>query len=631
MNFHTSPLTDYTESQLLALPANSRLLFAEDLSSGLLTYDTPPPDAPQHHYLRRRILTPPDPARLPDALSRIRALRCMQHGMSAFSLYPTTDHQHAVNKFLWNAANAHSFRLSDAANLFHRNVFIISMPAPLFDCLTRLTWNQLEDALLFVLLSLAHDPNGWQLLRDELAAPLAARLANFPLPITDIADRCDPHAFHLLLDLVMDRISWTGPWIMPTTLCFLSASDMTELLEGRYDRPIFSTPEKFEPVHSMMWSIYSDWQIYRQVYVRWGGKTRMDALELMARTISRGAQNHVERAISSMLALTERAEELAAANQRPRSYLEGLPVDVLLGKILPKLCEAYASDDRFGKRRSRPASHVVEGGGGLQPVRFSLKSWVLEDNMLHQFYHSVDEEMMEEDVLEEDSSEVGDTNQADHLQAGWEGNTVEGTNESDEMQAGWEGNTVEGTNQDGHLQAGWEGNTVEGTNQDGHLQIGLEGNTAEGTNQGGHLQAGWEGNSDEGTNHGGDLQAGSEGDSDAETEEAEVVEVVLEIEADEIGMEEEVEVVAVVDVEGMEEINEEMVVEAVITVEEVDTDTVVSVDSFDGATVPTMETAAASMVDDSEDEGICGNTTRSQRRRLDEQGSFEVVHGQASM
>lgn len=255
---------------------------------------------------------------------------------------------------------------------------------------------------------------------------MAAKLAYGAM--LNAPDTCDYRTFRLLMDLVMERITWTGPWILPTMLCFLSASDMTDLLARRYERPIFATPEKFELVHSMMWSIFRDWQTYRHLLVRLGGMSRLKALELMARTISRGAQSLVEQAIRTLLQLTVELHEchdlpfdltgsqtslplplpvplpLPSGVSTKKNYLSMLPIDVILCKLLPKLCESYASDDKI-QRKTRPASAnrnvVVEA---VVP-RLTLRNWVLEDATLHHFYHNGDGEEGDDDLSDGDPVE----------------------------------------------------------------------------------------------------------------------------------------------------------------------------------------------------------------------------------
>lgn len=411
------PLRDYSEPELMALPADSRLLFADELADGLLVYDAPP--APRAFAPRRRRVLKSrasvSQAQLTSALSRVRALRCISHGLSTFSLYPTTDQQHHVNRFLWEAANNCSFPAAAAATLFQRNVFIISMPAALFDFLTSVTWEQLEHAVLFVLAHLAADAHGLDILHEELAPTLAAKLVG-GFPSNGPSEGCEPHVFRLLLDLVMDRIVWMGPWVVPTTLCYLSASDMTDLLAERYERPIFSTPEKFELVHTMMWNIYRDWQTYHHILVKEGGYSRLEALELMARTISKGTQSLVDGGIRTLLQMTTTEhswDDIPFRYEGPNStypgpecmyplphrllgmsHLSRVPEDVVLRLLLPKLCEAYASDETL-RRRAPISPPVVEANGDTPSsvaVPFSLKFWVLEDHNLLRFYHESDED-----------------------------------------------------------------------------------------------------------------------------------------------------------------------------------------------------------------------------------------------
>lgn len=407
------PLRDYTEPELMALPADSRLLFADSLADGLLVYDNPPSPrgfAPRRRRVLKNRLTVSQ-THLTSALSRVRALRCISHGLSAFSLYPTTDQQCHVNRFLWQAANDFSFKAAEAATLFHKNVFIISMPAPLFDFLTSVTWEEFEQAMLFVLLKLPSDTNSLQILHDELA-PTLGQASPHAIP----PESCNPRVFKRLLDLVMDRIIWMGPWVIPTTLCYLSASDMTELLAHRYERPIFSTPEKFELVHTMMWNIFRDWQTYRHILVKLGGRSHLEALELMARTISKGTQCLVDEGIRTLLQIVSAEHccnditfDLAHSETTPppttsaqKNFLSTLPTDVVVGSLIPRLCEVYASDESL-RRRSPATLSTIEVRGESPPVRsipFSLKNWVLEDPHLHNFYISITEEEEKEDESE---------------------------------------------------------------------------------------------------------------------------------------------------------------------------------------------------------------------------------------
>lgn len=412
MPINTTPLRDYSEQELRALPADSRLLFADNVSNGILTWHAS--ENPSNTHRRRRVLQDDStvtPQQFKQVLSHIRALRCISRGISSFSLYPTTEQQCQVNNFLWRAANNVSFDAREAATLFQRTVFIISMPSTLFDYLTKVTWTQLEDVILFTLTNLANGSNGLHVLRNELAPSLASRLDHY-LPDADPQSTCDPIAFRNMLDYVMDRIVSVGPWIVPTTLCYLSASDMTELLAQRYDRPIFATPERFELMHSMVWNIYRDWQTYREVLVQLGGRTRPDALETMANTISRRAQGFLDQSIRVVLRISSNMQfcdetSLPQRNtQEPpsppvpavNSYLSLLPTDVVLGKLIPKLCDVYSTDDDCHRMAasSSPTLDVPTEPTLPASVPFSLKHLVLEDRILLQLYRSCDPDDDEE-------------------------------------------------------------------------------------------------------------------------------------------------------------------------------------------------------------------------------------------
>lgn len=443
-----SSLRDYTQTELLALPADSRLLFADNVHNGLFTYDSARNAV--YPLCKRRVLQPRaavSPLDLQAALSRVRALRCISHGLSSFSLYPTNEHEYNVTRFLWRAANSFTFEAREAAALFQRNVFIICMPASLFDFLTAVTWEQVETSLIYILTCLADGREGMEVLNEDLAAPLVTKLRQFA-NVDDPTALVDPHAFRLFVDVIMGRIAWMGPWVVPTTLCYLSASDMTQLLSNRFDRDIFSAPHKFEVMQCMMWNIYRDWQTYHHVLVRNGEWCRRDALEVMACMILKKGQKSIDDAMQSVWSLCQPIVDtpappavdimLASAassttssatdrSEQPRliekkgSLLASLPTDVVLNKVFPKLFEVYGKDlkenmrsDSSGSGRSpiEPASPVT--------VPFSLKSWVMENYKLEAFYRRCstteehgesanaeprEEVLVQVDVVDEDDGE----------------------------------------------------------------------------------------------------------------------------------------------------------------------------------------------------------------------------------
>lgn len=409
-----APLRDYTETELLALPADSRLLFADNVHNGLITYD-PYTNTSRYPRRKRRILQPRGAVsaqHLQSALSRVRALRCISHGISSFSLYPTNEQEYNVTKFLWRAANNLTFEAREAAALFQRNVFIISMSASLFDFLTAVSWDQVEQSLIYILTCLADGHEGMEVLKEDLAAPLVAKIDQFA-NVDDPAMLVNPQAFRLFVDVIMDGIAWMGPWVVPTTLCYLSASDMTQLLSNRFDRDIFSAPEKFELVQSMMWNIYRDWQTYHHVLVRNGDWPRRDALQVMASMIRKKGQASVDEVMHTVLQLClecdqttlscldihysvdrVRAAVLCATEKpqpvrRKKSLFSSLPSDVVLNKIFPKLFQVYVKDlrERIRSDLSTGARQTSEPPSPVT-VLFSLKSWVLENFKLQSFYRS---------------------------------------------------------------------------------------------------------------------------------------------------------------------------------------------------------------------------------------------------
>lgn len=345
-----------------------------------------------------------------------------------------------MSRFLWRAANRFTFDAREAAALFQRNVFIIAMPASLFDYLTAFTWEQVENSLVYILICLADGHQGIDVLKHDLAPALVAKVDHFT-GLPNPASLVDRLAFRLFIDVVMDRIAWMGPWVVPTTLCYLSAGDMTQMLARRLERDIFSAPDKFDVAQSMMWNIYCDWRTYHNMLVLNAGWSRRDALHLMARTISKGAQSAVNTEFRTVLRLCGETDEYnfndrplpgasvsfsslssfpfkeaghglakkdeqvngekaEAGRRRKRmpSLLEQLPSDVIVNKIVPMVFEAHANDER---ERRRPDGSVA-GARGTTPDQgrtspvsgpFTLKSWVLENYKLELFYRKCEEGM----------------------------------------------------------------------------------------------------------------------------------------------------------------------------------------------------------------------------------------------
>ena len=428
MNLPLSSLRDYTESELLALPPDSRLLFAEKVHQGLITYD----NTSSRPYAYRRVLQPPNKiteSQLPKIVAPITALRCISHGMSAFSLHPATSQEHRVNYFLWRAANQVCFDAREAAQLFRRNVFVICIPAVLFDFLTTVTWEQLESALVCVLATLARRDRGLEALKNEIAPSLAHYIDDY-IENPDPTAHCCPDVFCLLVDSIMEGISSVRPWIVPTTLAYLSATDMTELLQGRFDRPIFSAPEKFELMHSMMWNIYRDWQTYREVLVKNGRRSRIDALELMAKTISQGTQKLVDHGVRTLEKLVMEkletnysnddacSDKLTNSNGKKRrpNYIARLPADIVYKELMPRVCDTYVRNQQFLPRRLGTYQHIESG---IEPwpspsvtTATSLKTWVLEDHALHLMFHAYDSDE-EDDIFDEINVEVDEEEETD--------------------------------------------------------------------------------------------------------------------------------------------------------------------------------------------------------------------------
>lgn len=406
-------LRDYDEAELLALPRNSRLLFAENVHDGSLTYDST--STWPYTHRKRRILQPPgifSRNYVQNALSRIHALRCISHGLSSFSIYPINEQEYNVSKFLWKAANNFTFQASEAAMLFHRNVFIISMPGFLFEFLTSVTWEQIENALTYVLICLTDGHEGMQALRKELAPPLVAKVEQFAI-VDDPSSLVSPEAFRLLVDILMDRVQWIGPWVIPTSLYYLSASDMTQLFSNRLEHDIFSSPGKYQVMQSMIWNIYRDWQTYHQVLVQNGGWTRRDAIKLMTRIIAKGTQAKVGETARVVIRLsTEDGNSHTCSDlsffpshegnapytsfpilidglqHKKSSFLASLPFDVIVSKIIPKVFESFAEGgDECRRTDGRPCTKVGRTNTEVETgATSSLKNWVLENCKLEYYY-----------------------------------------------------------------------------------------------------------------------------------------------------------------------------------------------------------------------------------------------------
>lgn len=431
-------MRNYTEQELTVLPGDSRLLFADSATAGVLVYVKQSQSRGEQNQ-RRVYKTPADGLSLCDmecAHDRVQALRCLTHGSSSFSLYPTTDHQHAVNYFLWKAAHDCSFTMKRAAELFQRNVYIISMPANLFDFLTQVTWEELQNTMMFTLANLASYSDGLHVLQKELAPALTALLKKHVERLQyEDEDGCDLHAFRLLLDNVMDRIPCMGPWMVSTMLCYLSTTDMTELLAQRYDRPIFSKPEKYEMIHTVMWNLFKDWRMYKYLLVQLGGRSTSQALNTMAQTIARGTQHFVAYSVGLLLQISSQSStssyypSMTASHRAVEPlfirYLSSLPTDIIAGSLIPSLCEAYARQEIAVSQRTDDVPAKLQQENPLQQARvqltvtpFSLKSLILEHGVLLSFYQR--SHAAEEMDTNDDSNHAENDN--DDAPAGGSGN-----------------------------------------------------------------------------------------------------------------------------------------------------------------------------------------------------------------
>lgn len=437
---HACLESKYSTDVLRLLPRGIRIIFAK---------------SPHENYILRRrylVLAERQSRSATDfqaGLDNVKALRCISESASAFAAYPTSEHDMNVNHFLWRTVQENSFLASEAVDLFEKNVFCVCVPDALYAFLREVSWDQLEDALLFVVSTSAFGEDiGMTVLQDELEYSFLKKVKAYAVGRASQHNRGPPCVFASLMDDVMDRIHSLGSWSLPTTLAYLSASDMG-FIDDAISRQIRSAgiypklPKCSEKIHSLnqvMWQLYRDWIAYERVLCKDGGYSTQAGLDVMARVLAAGNHESTWNAVQAVLAcarlsvpleLTRISASLASNDlsllgnhegTRP-NLLPTVPRDVVFGFLIPSLISSFSTeisqvhrednhilaiddvvdidvdgDIEFDQEEGTD-SHISEGNmdpcldlDGLASISpWSLKFMLLDNPLMMQYYNRAKE------------------------------------------------------------------------------------------------------------------------------------------------------------------------------------------------------------------------------------------------
>lgn len=339
-----SAVGDYSSSDLRALPRDTRVIFAESPNERFITstFQTPA----QRNSLAEK--------RWEELFSSIGSLRCERSQEAAFSAYPTTEKAVECNKFLWQAVQNSSFSAKTAADLFEKNVYCISLPEGLYNFLATVSWEAIEETLLYVLATIAEDEDdAMDLLQSELASSLYAQVGAF----CQRDSREPPAAFRIMMDQVFNFIFSLGPWTIPVSLSYISAEDMGLLENGEAPTALKRGHEEVPRQNAIMYKLYCDFRVYEKFL--YPQLSRVQMLDVMARVIA--GKNHPSAwsAVDELLLMVKKGQN-AAQEKKSQNLLAILPLELVLDFIIPSVIVRYAEDVPSGiaqKSQDVPSSH----------------------------------------------------------------------------------------------------------------------------------------------------------------------------------------------------------------------------------------------------------------------------------
>lgn len=270
-----------------------------------------------------------------------------------FTIYPTTESSLDVNDLLWHVVRNGIYDPTQGDPLLGAHVFMLGIAPELYKLLASTSLQDIHRGIIDFLVLLHHqltsdgDDEGLVRLSDDILP----RIWDEVIPNIGIfpnGEPTDPHRAKVLEQLV--QISFMTPWRVDVFAAFLTADDVTEILElcpnfcaSAMDyarRAHFQMRDKRNSAArrqgEVMLKLYQDWRVFSAVLHDGMGLPYKQVTEAMERAVHRGKS----------VGIFEQAFVVLEAFRDGNSHLSMLPSDVLERTVVPWIvrrgCEAIA-------------------------------------------------------------------------------------------------------------------------------------------------------------------------------------------------------------------------------------------------------------------------------------------------
>lgn len=331
-------MCEYTQLEEAQVKTDSRMCFAVYDEKAL--YST---SVGTESLMAVRQLPRPD---LRSLIGHLPGLRC-RSGFTCFNIYPTSQMTLDVNRFLWDTVHNGFYDSVKGNALFSTNIFVLGLPAELFDFLVHVTLEALDVAIIDFLVLLHHqlttdgDVIGVSKLQEELLPEVWNRLeAN--IGVFENGEPKEAERAATLEHLV--QISFMTPWRVDVLAGYLSPADMGLLLDHGPRHlsgalPAFGS-DCVGVRGSALLKMFRDWQVYDDVLCKRLSMKRCAALEAMDRAIYVGRSECMYGEAAAVVDLCDRKQ----------SYFSLLPMELIERAVIPWIvrrnCETIAPRQR---------------------------------------------------------------------------------------------------------------------------------------------------------------------------------------------------------------------------------------------------------------------------------------------
>jgi hypothetical protein len=312
-------MSHYSQLEVAQVKTDMRMTFAVGSEESIQLTST------QH------IVQPSKRKELRMLMSYLPGLRC-RPGYSCFNIYPTTEITLKVNTFLWETVQAGFYDSMKGNAIFGDNVFVLGLPAELYNFLVHVSLAALDVAMIDFLVLLHHqlttddDAIGVAKLREELLPKIWNRVeAN--IGVFDNGEPREAERAATLEHLV--QISFMTPWRVDILAGYLSQGDMTTLIDkGPFalsaSLPSFGA-DSVGVRGSALMKMYRDWRVYDEVLCQRLRMKRNAALEAMDRAVHCGRSGYTYEQTAAVVDLS----------YDQSSWFSRLPIEVIERSVVP--------------------------------------------------------------------------------------------------------------------------------------------------------------------------------------------------------------------------------------------------------------------------------------------------------